>query len=268
MPAISVIMPIYNVEPYLRECLDSILAQTFRDFEVLAVDDGSTDSSGAILDEYAAKDSRVKPIHQANAGAAAARNNGMAQAQGKYLMFLDSDDFFEPDMLEKMYQKAEETNADIVSCTFTQFDAMNGEETGTIGFAPEILALQTPFSLKNDLPDLPLDSFFCVPWIHLVKKIFLEKHHIAFQDLPRCNDVAFSFLCLAHAERMAVIDLPFVHYRVGGANHLQSPASRNKHPFAFWDALSFTKRKLEDVGLYGTFKSALAVTAWRSVMAN
>lgn len=80
--------------------------------------------------------------------------------------------------------------------------------------------------------------------------------------------MAFSFLCLAHAERMAVIDLPFVHYRVGAANHLQSPASRNKHPFAFWDALRFTKQKLEEAGLYGIFKNALAVTALRSAMAN
>lgn len=139
MPSISVVMPIYNVEAYLKECLDSILAQTFLDFEVLAVDDGSKDSSGAILDEYAAKDPRIKPIHQVNAGAGAARNNGMAQAQGKYLIFLDSDDFFEPDMFEKMYLKAEETNADIVSCTFTQFDTTTGEETGAMGFLPEIL---------------------------------------------------------------------------------------------------------------------------------
>ena len=105
MPEISVIMPVYNVEKYLRECLDSLLAQTFTDFEAICVNDGSTDGSPAILEEYAAKDNRIKIIDQPNSGAAKSRNNGMTIACGKYWMFLDSDDWFMPDMLFKLHQR-------------------------------------------------------------------------------------------------------------------------------------------------------------------
>ena len=91
-PLISVIIPIYNVAPYLRECLDSVLAQTFADWEAICVDDGSTDESGAILDEYAARDSRFRIIHQKNAGVSAARNAALKKAQGEYIAFVDADD--------------------------------------------------------------------------------------------------------------------------------------------------------------------------------
>ena len=96
---VSVILPVYNVSDYLRQCMDSIVGQTLKDIEIICVDDGSTDDSLAILKEYEAKDQRVKVIQQANAGAGAARNKGLEIATGEYLSFLDSDDFFEPDMV-------------------------------------------------------------------------------------------------------------------------------------------------------------------------
>ena len=108
---VSVILPVYNVSEYLRQCMDSIVGQTLKDIEIICVDDGSTDDSLEILKEYEAKDKRVKVIEQKNAGAGAARNNGLAIATGEYLSFLDSDDFFEPDMLEKAYEKGKSANA-------------------------------------------------------------------------------------------------------------------------------------------------------------
>lgn len=111
---VSVILPVYNVSDYLRQCMDSIVGQTLKDIEIICVDDGSTDDSLAILKEYEAKDQRVKVIQQANAGAGAARNKGLEIATGEYLSFLDSDDFFEPDMLEKAWSKAHETRAQVV----------------------------------------------------------------------------------------------------------------------------------------------------------
>ena len=102
MPLVSIIVPVYRVEPFLRRCVDSILAQTFTDFELILVDDGSPDNSGAICDEYAQKDSRVRVIHQQNLGAAAARNAGLAQAQGKYIAFCDADDKVSPLWLERL----------------------------------------------------------------------------------------------------------------------------------------------------------------------
>ena len=113
MVKVSVIIPVYNVEPYLKQCMDSVVGQTLKDIEIICVDDGSTDGSLDILREYAAEDNRIQIIEQKNAGAGAARNNGMRHATGKYLSFLDSDDFFEPRMLEKAYDLAEKDQADL-----------------------------------------------------------------------------------------------------------------------------------------------------------
>ena len=113
---ISIIVPVYNVEPYLRKCLDSILDQTYRDLEILIIDDGSTDGSGAICDEYAGKDDRIKVFHTENKGLSAARNLGLDNASGDWIGFVDSDDWIEPDMYEVLLRKAEETGADVVEC--------------------------------------------------------------------------------------------------------------------------------------------------------
>ena len=99
MPFFSIIIPVYNVAPYLRECLDSVLAQTFTDWEAICVDDGSTDGSGAILDEYAAKDNRFRVIHQQNAGVSVARNTALSRIRGEWFLFLDGDDRLRPDGL-------------------------------------------------------------------------------------------------------------------------------------------------------------------------
>ena len=121
MAKVSVIIPVYNVAPYLRQKLDSVLGQTLRDIEVICVDDGSDDGCAKILEEYAQKDPRVCVLSQENAGAGAARNLGLAHASGEFLSFLDSDDFFEPTMLEKMVALAQEDNDDFVVCQSAQF---------------------------------------------------------------------------------------------------------------------------------------------------
>ena len=115
---IRVIVPVYNVERYLRRCVDSILHQTYQDLEVLLVDDGSTDASGAICDEYAAQEERVTAVHQKNRGLSAARNAGLERAQGTYLCFVDSDDYIEPEMFEELLLIAMDTGADLTLCDF------------------------------------------------------------------------------------------------------------------------------------------------------
>lgn len=116
MPKISVIVPVYKAKEYLHSCIDSILSQTFSDFEVILVDDGSPDSSGAICEEYARRDSRVSVIHQTNQGQAAARNHALAQAKGEWVCFVDSDDLIHPQMLELLYRAATESSAGISMC--------------------------------------------------------------------------------------------------------------------------------------------------------
>lgn len=116
MPELSIIVPVYKVEPYLRRCIDSILNQTFRDFELILIDDGSPDNCGAICDEYAEKDGRITVIHQKNQGVSAARNAGLDIARGTYLGFVDSDDWIEPEMYETMITTAKEEQVDVVVC--------------------------------------------------------------------------------------------------------------------------------------------------------
>ncbi len=116
MPEISIIVPVYNVEKYLRRCIDSILNQTFTDFELILVDDGSPDRCPAICDEYAADDNRIRVIHQVNAGQAAARNRALDIAKGEYISFVDSDDFIRNDYLEILYCNIKQFNADISVC--------------------------------------------------------------------------------------------------------------------------------------------------------
>ena len=133
--AISIIIPVYNVEKYLRECLDSILNQTFQNFEIICVDDGSTDKSLEILQEYKRKDDRFVILQQRYSGAGSARNNGIRLAEGKYIQFLDSDDYFEPTLLEEMYNHAEKFNADLTVCSSRKVDDEgNITETGSPNF--------------------------------------------------------------------------------------------------------------------------------------
>lgn len=114
---VSIVIPVYNVEKYLRQCLDSVVCQTFKDIEIIIVDDGSQDNCGSICDEYAAKDKRITVIHQQNKGLSEARNAGIEAASGEYFMFIDSDDWVEPDLLKKLCDTAFENDADMCCCT-------------------------------------------------------------------------------------------------------------------------------------------------------
>jgi len=124
---ISVIVPCYNQEKYIKDCLDSVLAQTFTDYEVIAIDDGSTDSSVAILNEYAKKDDRIRVIIQSNQGVVAARNNAIKEAKGKYILPLDADDKIHPTCLEKLYKAMCENKGDIITSRVQYFGLKSGE---------------------------------------------------------------------------------------------------------------------------------------------
>lgn len=134
MPKVSVIVPVYKAEGYLHRCVDSILAQTFTDFELLLIDDGSPDRSGEICDEYAKKDSRIRVIHKENGGVSSARQRGLDESVGEYTIHADHDDWVEPEMLDELYKKAKEEDADMVICDFFQ---NNGRSQEYIGQKPK-----------------------------------------------------------------------------------------------------------------------------------
>lgn len=155
-PLISIITPVYNTEKYLSECLDSIFSQTIKDFELICVDDGSTDNSLNILNNYQNKHKNLKIISQKNGGPGVARNTGIDNALGKYICFWDSDDIFEPDALEKMYNQAEETKADISICRMQMFSSQT-EQT-----IPLPLSRRIKYNIRN-CTDF-LKSYLLFPW--------------------------------------------------------------------------------------------------------
>jgi len=140
LPLITIIIPVYNVEKYLRKCLDSVLNQTYKHLEILLVNDGSTDCSKTICDEYKKNDRRIVLINQSNKGLSEARNTGLKHMKGKYLFFLDSDDYIENNTIEAMYELMIESKSDMVMCDFVEIDASTGEKKSSIPIKSELLS--------------------------------------------------------------------------------------------------------------------------------
>ena len=173
-PKISVIIPVYNTEKYLRECLDSALGQTFKDIEVICVNDGSTDGSSQILEEYTAKDSRIFLIHQKNLGVSVARNVGLELARAEYILFLDSDDCFRPELCQKVYDKATEDNLDLVVFNLHVFLEKNC--TSLSGGKTKRVLEKVSSDARLDL----LSKTHTGPVGKLIKTSFLKEHDIQF----------------------------------------------------------------------------------------
>lgn len=205
-PKISVIIPVYNVEKYLRECLDSVVSQTFRELEILCINDGSTDGSSAILEEYARKDSRVQVIQQENQGQAAARNRGLAEARGEYVFFLDSDDLWDLTLCENVLRKAENTGADLIQFQFQSF----GETS--FPFRPEPVEYRT---LVTPEEKVTMDHMIPCVWAYAYRRSFLNEHSLTFPEQFDFEDVPFIWLCRFWANRIELLTSKFYRYRLG-----------------------------------------------------
>lgn len=190
---ISVVIPVYNVEKYLAECVDSVLGQTYTDYEIILVDDGATDSSGRICDEYAQKDARICVIHQPNGGLSAARNTGLAAARGEYVYFLDSDDYIDPQALADLIATAQQEQADVVFFDgFVFFDGC--EEDGSVSK----YIRKTAYAAENGremLRKLLLNEEYrtAVP-IMLFRTDYLRKNELRFLEGIIHEDELFTFL--------------------------------------------------------------------------
>ncbi|MGN0264570.1 MAG: glycosyltransferase [Oliverpabstia sp.] len=167
MAEVSIIVPVYQVEKYIRQCVDSILAQTFTDFELILVDDGSKDMSGQICDEYAGMDERVKVIHKENGGAADTRNRGMEQAIGNYFMFVDSDDYIAPTMVECLYKNILNENADIAACNYLYLFENDRKKDFVTNAKSEVL---TGTEIFYDRKNERNYGFWTVVWNKLMKR--------------------------------------------------------------------------------------------------
>lgn len=247
-PKVSVIMPVYNGEKYLEQCMDSVCAQSMKEIEIICVDDGSSDRSLGILQKYADKDSRVKIITQQNGGAGKARNTGMKKATGEYLIFLDSDDFFEKDMIAKAYEEAEQYQADFVVFNSDQYhmDTKKYVQNPWVVRKRDIPPYM-PFSFR-ELTDNVFKTFVGWAWDKLYKRSFVEKHGLYFQEQRTTNDMLFVFSSIVLAEKIVFLDEILVHQRRGGKESLS--VTREKSWFCFYDALIALRNRLKNENLY------------------
>ena len=248
MPLVSVIIPVYNVEKYLRQCLDSVTAQTLSDIEIICVNDSSTDGSLSILEEYAEKDDRIRVVTQKNGGAGAARNRGLSTASGKYLSFLDSDDFFEPDMLELAYRKAEEDRADFVVFNSNQYYT-DKEKFVEVAWTLRVKEIPpyTPFSHRQ-MTDNIFKVFVGWAWDKLYNREFVMKNHLLFQEQRTSNDMYFVFSAVAIAKRISVVNKVLAHQRRDAKDSLSK--TRENSWYCFYDALMALRGRLQEEGIF------------------
>lgn len=253
---ISVVIPVYNVEKYLHQCLDSILNQTFQDFEIICVDDGSTDRSLDILQEYKRKDDRFVIIQQNHFGAGFARNSGIRVAYGKYIQFLDADDYFELTMLEELYNHAEKYGADLTVCSSRKVDDDgNVTETGNPSFPINIykVPMEQVFS-RQDFKD----DIFCLltpmPWNKLYLKKMILDNNIEFPPISISEDIAFVHACVACADKIVAFNKELINYRFNRLGSLVS--TRSHYTIDAVKSCMYLKQFLEARGLYSELETA------------
>ena len=218
---ISVIIPVYNAEKYLRECLDSVANQSLKEIEVICVDDGSTDASLKILEEYAAKDSRFRILRQQNRFAGVARNRGMEIARGKYLCFLDADDIFDKSMLKKAFKRAEKHSAEIVlwgGYVFSDSAKEPEPSKGILDFSllPRPGFLHPKVFSPREISERLFQVGWGVPWNKLFLRSFVKENKLRFSETRSSNDIYFVFAAMAVARKIAWLKKRLVFYRRTG----------------------------------------------------
>lgn len=267
MVKVSVVVPIYKVERYLRECVDSILAQTLKDIEIILVDDGSPDNCPAIVDEYAKQDHRVVAIHQKNSGYSVAVNKGIELAKGEYIGIIESDDWIEPDMYEKLYASAKKYDTDVTKGMFTNYNS-----TLPVGVRDEVFRNPSGVDLSLapdgafEITEWPrLLAFHASIWSSIYRASFVKKIKIpetagaSYQDFPFMMDV------MTRAKRISVVRKPLVHWR-------NDPDQGNSTSARGEKLLLMAKNSLSGInivkasGKYDQLKEALYVhTLWTNM---
>ena len=244
MVKISVIVPVYNVEKYLKKCIDSIINQTFQDIEIICVNDGSTDNSRKILEEYKNKDSRIKIIDKENGGLSSARNAGMKTAEGEFLSFIDSDDWIDKTMLEKLYKNITGLNSDISICAVHRFD----EEKQIIDDSLPYFTLEKfnssfdnkIFTYKDTKPFI-MDV--CVmAWNKLYRKSFIDKYSAQFPDGLIFEDGPFFFSLFFKNAKVSIIRDFLYFYRINRTGSIVQKPGEN-----FLDIIDIVNLMLDEI---------------------
>ena len=208
-PTVSIIVPVYNAEATISRCIESIINQEYRDFELLLIDDGSTDSSGTICDRYAAEDSRIRLIHKENTGVSETRNMALDLACGTYLQFLDSDDWITPNATRLFVEEAERYHCDMVISDFYRVVGKRVAHKGDID--DDCVLTQEEFSahmLQN-----PADFYYGVLWNKLYRRDIVEKYHLRMNpEISWCEDFMFNLEYIRHPEVFYALQVPVYYY--------------------------------------------------------
>lgn len=249
MPEISVIVPVYNTEKYLDRCIRSIIDQTFSDFELILVDDGSKDNSGFICDEWEKKDSRIKVIHQKNAGAGAARNAGLAIAKGNYINFVDSDDWITPEMYEILYKLLRETSATIAMTNMiskSHYEKSEKLDTTKIQYTVK----DTKEMLKRFFRVRGEDSSIISVWGRLIDRNILSG--FKFLEGTISEDVMASYYFIKKSETTAVINVPLYNYFINKSGVTKSPVTQKDFEYidSFYNIWKDIEKNYPSIGHY------------------
>ena len=256
-PKVSVIIPVYNTSEYVEQCITSVINQTLSEIEIIAVDDGSTDDSIEKLLNLARYDNRITVVQQQNNYAGTARNAGLELAKGKYLAFFDSDDFFDPKLLQEAYDLAEAENSDVVCFQFLKYE----QETGTIDnekkFGISLSYKGKSFVSYSPKDTLISDKLFATttpaPWNKLFRKSLVDKFNIRFQSLKATNDLFFTYSNLFLAQKITYLFKPFAFYR----NNPSNLSNSGKRGMDFSKAYFALEKSLSNNNLIDAFSSSL-----------
>ena len=250
MPLISIIIPVYNVEKYLSRCLDSILSQTFTNFEVVLVDDGSTDSSGDICDEYERCDNRIKVHHKKNGGVSSARNMGLDNAVGEWITFVDADDWIDKNMYYKIYNKAISSQADIVLCDFYEYYSLDYKLLKK--------TISENATKDNILREIILS--FTALWNMLVHRTLYDTYKLRIPEhIINCEDFWLVTRLFYYAKKISSLHIPLYYYNRENVNSILNNLNderRNSEYLSYIDTISF----FQDKGILNLYEKEIS---WR-----
>lgn len=247
-PLVSIIVPVYNGERYLEACLNSIRKQTYKNIEVICVDDGSKDYSPHIIQHFCDIDKRFVLLCQQNQHAGVARNYGLSQSHGEFVIFLDADDIFRYDMIRSLVKAAADNNADIVM--FNHYYYINSKISATRHLMR--LKYQNISKKPSQIADEIFNLDSGIPWNKFYRAAFVRETGIQFQDLVSCNDVYFTKLVSLYANNIYFLNKAFVYYRVANSNSLQG--NIQKTPDSFYYALSAIIEELKNRQKFETYR--------------
>ena len=249
MPTISIVIPVYNTQEYIGKCFDSLLNQTYSDFEMILVNDGSTDNSEQVCLSYVEKDTRIKLINKENGGLADTRNTGMASATGKYISFIDGDDYLEPDYLEKCISKLEETDADMVIFDVNQLHVSTGYTEVLTNPYDE----NNTYTLKEN-PEM-ITKILNAAWNKVYKLSLFKDNNIEYPKGFQYEDLGTTYRLLAKANKIAFVNKPLYNYLVDRPENLTSKF--DKRTYNVMDMMDININFYKQLGIYDEMKEEL-----------